>query len=130
MLQFLLKLKSKISNNNSQLEHAPSLSALLDKYEDRLYLDETENATRHTVKNESRKENPPTKEQTNQTWISELTPCLKKLLSAAQGLVKTLRLVHGILRLREELPRSAIAHSLQHRRDVCFSQAVSRNLLF
>lgn len=90
-----------------------------------MYVESTENTTQAFVKIESPEESLLTQGKNNQTWISELTPCLKKLLTAAQGLVKTLRLVHGVLRLREELPRSATAHSLQHRRDVCFSQAVS-----
>jgi hypothetical protein len=64
-------------------------------------------------------------EKSNQKWCTELSPCLSKLLSAAQALIKTLRLVHGVQRLQEELPRSATAHSIQHRRDVCFSQAVN-----
>ncbi len=70
-------------------------------------------------------DSPTRLEQTKHKWVTELSPCVSKLISAAQSVVKTLRLAHGIQRLREELPRSAMAHALQHRRDVCFSQAVS-----
>lgn len=122
----LLKLKTKTSNNNSQLEQAPGLVSLLDKYQDRLYADSTDSFSQ-TVddQNSLAEDGLSRKEKYNQKWTTELSPCLSKLLAAAQALVKTVHLVHGIQRLREELPRSATAHSLQHRRDVCFSQAVN-----
>ena len=113
------------------MEHTPGLAALLDKYEERLYADgslmegvdylDKDSGDQQTSALE---ENPVQIEKKKQKWVAELSPCLSKLLSAAQSVVKTLRLVHGVLRLREELPRSATAHALQHRRDVCFSQAV------
>ena len=62
-------------------------------------------------------------------WAEELTPCLTQLLASLRRLVRTLRLVHAVQRLKQEPPRSATAHSLQHRRDVCFSQAVRLYLL-
>ncbi len=114
-----------MSNNNSQLEQAPSLAALLDKYEERLYSESNDSTNQDTQDQTALAENNLSKnEKNNQKWVAELSPCLCKLISAAQALVKTLRLIHGVQRLREELPRSATAHSLQHRRDVCFSQAV------
>lgn len=130
MLQLLLRLKTRMSNNNSQLEQAPGLVSLLDKYEDRLYADSTDSVNQSLEDQSSlAQDSLSRKEKNNQKWTSELSPCLSKLLSAAQALVKTVHLVHGLQRLREELPRSATAHSLQHRRDVCFSQAVN-NLTF
>ena len=125
----MLKLHNRSSgNNNSQLEYAPGLAALLDKYEERLYtdglvegVDYLDSGDRHSSTME---ESHAQIEKKKQKWAAELAPCLSKLISAAQSVVKTLRLVHGVQRLREELPRSATAHALQHRRDVCFSQAV------
>ena len=131
ILQILLKLQIKASNNNSQLEQAPSLVALLGKYEERLYSESTDNSNQDTEDQNTLAENNLSKnEKNNRKWIAELSPCLSKLISAAQALVKTLRLIHGVQRLKEELPRSATAHSLQHRRDVCFSQAVQLYLHF
>ena len=107
------------------------MAALLDKYEERLYADgslmegvDYLDKGSGDQQTSTLEENPAQIEKKKQKWVAELSPCLSKLLSAAQSVVKTLRLVHGVLRLREELPRSATAHALQHRRDVCFSQAV------
>lgn len=126
-----LKTKTRTSNNNSQLEQAPCLVSLLDKYEDRLYVDSADSVNQTVDDQSSLAEDGLSRnEKTNQKWSTELSPCLSKLLSAAQELVKTVHLVHGIQRLREELPRSATAHSLQHRRDVCFSQAVNNLSLY
>jgi hypothetical protein len=114
-----------MSNNNSQLEQAPGLASLLDKYEGRLYSESADSVNKNVEDQNDSAENSSNTEKSNQKWITELSPCLSKLLSAAQALIKTLRLVHGVQRLQEELPRSATAHSIQHRRDVCFSQAVN-----
>ena len=131
-LQALMKLY-RGSNNNGRLQQlGPGLNALLEKYEEGVYgnkaestvdsgKSESSNTTETDEQTKSRLSSPTMKKK----WTSELTPCLSKLLKAAQSLLKTLRLVHGVQRLKEELPRSATAHSLQHRRDVCFSQAVS-----
>ncbi|EFX86646.1 hypothetical protein DAPPUDRAFT_307906 [Daphnia pulex] len=124
-LQILLKLQPKMSNNNSQLEQAPGLASLLDKYEGRLYSDSADSVNKNVENQNDSTMDSANTEKSNQKWCTELSPCLSKLLSAAQALIKTLRLVHGVQRLQEELPRSATAHSIQHRRDVCFSQAVN-----
>jgi hypothetical protein len=116
-----------MSNNNSQLEQAPGLASLLDKYEGRLYSESADSVNKNVDDQNDLAESTDSSntDKNNQKWITELSPCLSKLLSAAQALIKTLRLVHGVQRLQEELPRSATAHALQHRRDVCFSQAVN-----
>lgn len=121
----LLKLNLKTGNNNGQLENCPGLVSLLDKYEERLYADSSDGSHQQVESKNVTDDERPRKETNNRKWMAEISPCLSKLVSASQALVKTLRLVHGVLRLREELPRSASAHSLQHRRDVCFAQAVS-----
>lgn len=113
------------------MEQAPGLCSLLDKYGSRLYTDSTDSLNDNTEGHDDfPKISVSVTKKTSAKWTTELSPCLSKLLSAAQGLVKTLRLVHGIQRLREELPRSATAHSIQHRRDVCFSQAVIGSQFF
>ncbi|XP_046648953.1 inositol polyphosphate-4-phosphatase type I A-like isoform X2 [Daphnia pulicaria] len=127
-LQILLKLQPKMSNNNSQLEQAPGLASLLDKYEGRLYTDSVDSVNKNVENQNDSTMDSANTEKSNQKWCTELSPCLSKLLSAAQALIKTLRLVHGVQRLQEELPRSATAHSIQHRRDVCFSQALTAAL--
>ena len=103
-----------MSNNNSQLEQAPGLASLLDKYEGRLYSESVDSVNKNVEDQNDSAENSSNTEKNNQKWITELSPCLSKLLSAAQALIKTLRLVHGVQRLQEELPRSATAHSIQH----------------
>lgn len=96
----------------------------MDKYECRINSADKNEPQEKLIKAEA-SATPRTKRTKGQKeWIADLTPCLNKLLNAAQGVVKTLRISHGIQRLKEELPRSATAHTLQHRRDVCFSQAV------
>lgn len=114
-----------MSNNNSQLEQAPGFASLLEKYEGRLYSDSVDSINQNVEDENATEENRSSNTEHAEKWVADLSPCLSKLLSAAQTLVKTLRLVHGVQRLQEELPRSATAHSVQHRRDVCFSQAVS-----
>ncbi|XP_057375635.1 inositol polyphosphate-4-phosphatase type I A-like isoform X2 [Daphnia carinata] len=127
-LQVLLKLQSKMSNNNSQLEQAPGFASLLEKYQGRLYSDSVDSINQDVENQNSTEENRSSNTDHAEKWVADLSPCLSKLLSAAQTLVKTLRLVHGVQRLQEELPRSATAHSVQHRRDVCFSQALTAAL--
>lgn len=58
-------------------------------------------------------------------WSEELQPSMKKLKQAMDGLLKTGRLAHSVLRLKGEDPhRTRAMMSLQMRRDTCFSQAV------
>lgn len=101
----------------------------MDKYDDRI--DSADKKGSSAVDNHDNDESSSSprhkRGKSHQEWVTELTPCLNKLLTAAQAVVKTLRVAHGIHRLREELPHSATAHTLQHRRDVCFSQAVRPN---
>ncbi|KZS20992.1 Uncharacterized protein APZ42_012088 [Daphnia magna] len=127
-LQVLLKLQPQMSNNNSQLEQAPGFASLLEKYEGRLYSDSVDSINQNVEDENATEENRSSNTEHAEKWVADLSPCLSKLLSAAQTLVKTLRLVHGVQRLQEELPRSATAHSVQHRRDVCFSQALTSAL--
>ncbi|XP_032785081.2 inositol polyphosphate-4-phosphatase type I A isoform X2 [Daphnia magna] len=127
-LHVLLKLQPQMSNNNSQLEQAPGFASLLEKYEGRLYSDSVDSINQNVEDENATEENRSSNTEHAEKWVADLSPCLSKLLSAAQTLVKTLRLVHGVQRLQEELPRSATAHSVQHRRDVCFSQALTSAL--
>lgn len=118
-------------NTNScdyRLKNAPGLTALLEKYQGRLHGEES-TINKPLSPLNGRRDGPTNtnsfRVRSHQKWSQELGPCLSKLLTASQNLTKTLRLVHGIQRLKEEPPRSAIAHALQHRRDVCFSQALT-----
>lgn len=96
----------------------------MEKYGNRIDSAE-KNSAHDNIGNDEASSSPRLKRtKSQQEWVTELTPCLNKLLTAAQAVVKTLRISHGIHRLREEMLRSATAHTLQHRRDVCFSQAV------
>lgn len=58
-------------------------------------------------------------------WASELRPSMRKLRQAMDGLLKGGRLAHAILRIQQDQSVLQKAISLQVRRDVCFSQAVS-----
>lgn len=110
-LVFDLDSRCNTSNNNVRPQLGPGLTELLAKHGE----------CRPASPPSDTDANPPKKDK----LASLLTPCLSKLAKASQSLLKTLHLVHGVQRLNEEQPRSAIAHSLQHRRDVCFSQAVN-----
>lgn len=146
------------NNNNGYLHIGPGLTSLLDKYQECPSTSASDGIASKRVSNNSEqleegivdqeagrvrkskqdstfpKRSHQQQQQdcstARQRWSAELSPCLAKLLKAAQGLLKTLRLVHGVQRLKEELPRSATSHTLQHRRDVCFSQAVNADYFF
>lgn len=58
-------------------------------------------------------------------WSNELRPSMKKLRQAMDGLLKTARLIHSVQRLQQDTKKIISTLSIQYRRDVCFSQAVS-----
>lgn len=110
------------------MKYAPGLSALLEKYQGRR---EGSSNKAPSPLNGLKRDGTTLpcpdafKKPGQEKWVQELSPCLGKLVTASQNLTKTLHLVHAIQRLKEEAPRSAVAYSLQHRRDVCFSQALT-----
>lgn len=59
-------------------------------------------------------------------WASELRPSMRKLRQAMDGLLKTARLVHSVQRLQQDTRRTTANLATMFRRDVCFSQAVSK----
>lgn len=59
-------------------------------------------------------------------WASELRPSMKKLRQAMDGLLKTARLMHSVQRLHQDTKKITSNLAIAYRRDVCFSQAVSR----
>lgn len=59
-------------------------------------------------------------------WASELRPSMKKLRQAMDGLLKTARLMHSVQRLQQDTKKITSNLSIVFRRDVCFSQAVSK----
>lgn len=59
-------------------------------------------------------------------WSEELQPSMRKLKQAMDGLLRTGRLTHSVLRLKcENSHRTRSLMALQMRRDTCFSQAVT-----
>jgi inositol polyphosphate-4-phosphatase len=62
-------------------------------------------------------------------WGAELRPSMRKLRQAMDGLLKTARLTHSVLRVQQDVKSALRQCTIQLRRDVCFSQAVSVNLL-
>lgn len=58
-------------------------------------------------------------------WAAELRPSMRKLRQAMDGLLKTARLAHSVLRLQQDNRTAQRACNVRYRRDVCFSQAVS-----
>lgn len=61
-------------------------------------------------------------------WAAELRPSMRKLRQAMDGLLKGGRLAHAVLRIKQDQNELQQAIALQMRRDVCFSQAVSRSV--
>lgn len=61
-------------------------------------------------------------------WIAEVRPSMKKLRQAMDGLMRTARLVHSVFRLQQTPEAAQQAHNIKNRRDICFSQAVSRKM--
>ena len=60
-------------------------------------------------------------------WVGEVRPSMKKLRQAMDGLMRTARLVHSVFRLQQTPEAAQQSHAIKYRRDICFSQAVSRS---
>ena len=58
-------------------------------------------------------------------WAGELRPSMRKLRQGMDALCKTARLVCSVLRLRQLRPAVELTREIRHRRDVCFSQALT-----
>lgn len=58
-------------------------------------------------------------------WVGEVRPSMRKLRQAMDGLMRTARLVHSVFRLQQTPEAAQKSHSIKHRRDVCFSQALT-----
>ncbi|XP_044733938.1 inositol polyphosphate-4-phosphatase type I A isoform X2 [Chrysoperla carnea] len=58
-------------------------------------------------------------------WAAELRPSMRKLRQAMDGLLKTARLAHSVLRLQQDNRTAQRACNVRYRRDVCFSQALT-----
>ncbi|QQP37923.1 Type I inositol3_4bisphosphate 4phosphatase-like [Caligus rogercresseyi] len=58
-------------------------------------------------------------------WASELRPSMRKLRQGMDALCKTARLVCSVLRLQQLNEAVDLSRSIKHRRDVCFSQALT-----
>uniref|UniRef100_A0A0K2UL75 Type I inositol3,4bisphosphate 4phosphatase-like [Bombus impatiens] n=1 Tax=Lepeophtheirus salmonis TaxID=72036 RepID=A0A0K2UL75_LEPSM len=58
-------------------------------------------------------------------WASELRPSMRKLRQGMDALCKTARLVCSVLRLQQLHEAVDLSRSIKHRRDVCFSQALT-----
>ncbi|XP_059468525.1 inositol polyphosphate-4-phosphatase type I A isoform X2 [Neocloeon triangulifer] len=58
-------------------------------------------------------------------WAAELRPPMRKLRQAMDGLLKTARLTHSVLRVQQDSRAAMKACSIQYRRDICFSQALT-----
>lgn len=58
-------------------------------------------------------------------WASELRPSMRKLRQAMDHLLKTARLMHSVQRLQQDMKKTSSILTTMYRRDVCFSQSVS-----
>lgn len=58
-------------------------------------------------------------------WVAELRPSMRKLRQAMDGLLKTARLAHSVLRLQQDTRTAQRSCNVRYRRDVCFSQALT-----
>ena len=59
-------------------------------------------------------------------WASELRPSMRKLRQGMDSLCKTARLTCSVLRLHQTMEAVELSHAIKYRRDVCFSQALTR----
>lgn len=64
--------------------------------------------------------------KSNNEWIEELRPAMKKLSQAMDGLLKTARLVHSVHSLQQDMKKMTSNMSIIYHRDVCFSQSVCK----
>uniref|UniRef100_A0A6M2DE89 phosphatidylinositol-3,4-bisphosphate 4-phosphatase n=1 Tax=Xenopsylla cheopis TaxID=163159 RepID=A0A6M2DE89_XENCH len=62
---------------------------------------------------------------TTNDWVGELRPSMRKLRQAMDGYLKTARLTHSVFRLQQNTRAARKSASLQLRRDICFSQALT-----
>ena len=58
-------------------------------------------------------------------WSAELRPSMRKLRQGMDSLLKTSRLVCSVLRLQQSGEAVQLTAEVKHRRDVCFSQALT-----
>ncbi|KAF4518623.1 hypothetical protein B566_EDAN005948 [Ephemera danica] len=58
-------------------------------------------------------------------WGAELRPSMKKLRQAMDGLLKTARLTHSVMRVKQDAKAALRSCTAQYRRDVCFAQALT-----
>lgn len=63
-------------------------------------------------------------------WAAELRPSMRKLRQAMDGLLKTARLTHSVFRVQEDPKAAQRVCNVRYRRDVCFSQSVSKIIVF
>lgn len=61
-------------------------------------------------------------------WAAELRPSMRKLRQAMDHLLKTARLMHSVQRLQQDMKKTSTILTTMYRRDVCFSQSVSRTV--
>jgi len=58
-------------------------------------------------------------------WAAEVRPSMRKLRQGMDSLLKTSRLMCSVLRLQQMEEAVELTHRVKHRRDVCFSQALT-----
>jgi len=58
-------------------------------------------------------------------WAGEVRPSMRKLRQGMDSLLKTSRLMCSVLRLQQSKEAVQLTHAIKHRRDVCFSQALT-----
>ena len=58
-------------------------------------------------------------------WAGEVRPSMRKLRQGMDSLLKTSRLMCSVLRLQQMKEAVHLTHAVKHRRDVCFSQALT-----
>lgn len=62
---------------------------------------------------------------TQNCWVAELVPSVRKLRQAMQGLCRSAKLTYGLLAIKELPQHSTISREIRHRRDAVFSQALT-----
>ena len=58
-------------------------------------------------------------------WAAEVRPSMRKLRQGMDSLLKTSRLMCSVLKLQQLQEAVKLTHEVKHRRDVCFSQALT-----
>ena len=68
---------------------------------------------------------PGASEEEIEDWAEEVRPSMRKLRQGMDSLLKTTRMMCSVFRLQQSPEAVRLTASVKHRRDICFSQALT-----